>query len=55
MAAPRPGGGLGLANLRERLCQLGGQVQLIENPGGGVTARLLLPFPTVPSSTIPAP
>ena len=55
MAPPRPGGGLGLANLRERLRQLGGQVQLIENPGGGVTARLLLPFPTVPSSTIPAP
>ncbi|MBQ5942994.1 MULTISPECIES: sensor histidine kinase [unclassified Massilia] len=55
LAPPRPGGGLGLANLRERLRQLGGQVQLIENPEGGVTARLLLPSPTVTSSTIPAP
>ncbi|MBQ5947168.1 sensor histidine kinase [Massilia sp. ST3] len=54
-AAPRPGGGVGLANLRERLRQLAGQLQLLENPGGGVTARLLLPLSTVPSSTIPAP
>jgi sensor histidine kinase YesM len=59
--APRPGGGVGLANLRERLQQLYGgsaQLQLIENPAGGVTARLLLPLPLslpVPSSTIHAP
>jgi len=60
MAPPRPGGGVGLQNLRERLRQLHGadaQLQLIENPGGGVTARLLLPASslTVPSSTIHAP
>jgi sensor histidine kinase YesM len=56
-AAPRPGGGVGLANLRERLRQLYGasaQLQLIENPAGGVTSRLLLPL-LVPSSTIHAP
>jgi len=44
--APRPGGGVGLSNLRERLRQLYGgaaQLQLIENPAGGVTSRLLLP------------
>ncbi|MCC2957170.1 histidine kinase [Massilia sp. IC2-477] len=45
--APRPGGGVGLSNLRERLRQLygaGAQLQLIENPTGGVTSRLLLPL-----------
>ncbi|MCC2970979.1 sensor histidine kinase [Massilia sp. IC2-476] len=45
--APRPGGGVGLSNLRERLRQLygaGAQLQLIENPAGGVTSRLLLPL-----------
>ena len=58
MAPPRPGGGVGLANLRERLRQLHGadaQLQLIENPGGGVTSRLLLPLTMVPSSTTHAP
>ena len=43
---PRPGGGVGLSNLRERLRQLYGPaagLQLIENPAGGVTARLQLP------------
>jgi len=45
-AAPRPGGGVGLSNLRERLRSLHGnsaQVQLLENQNGGVTSRLLLP------------
>jgi signal transduction histidine kinase len=58
MAPPRPGGGVGLSNLRERLQQLygsGAGLQLIENPADGVTARLLLPLTTVPSSTIPTP
>lgn len=53
----RPGGGVGLSNLRERLRQLhgsGARLELIENPAGGVTARLLLPLP-VPSSTIHTP
>jgi sensor histidine kinase YesM len=57
MAPPRPGGGVGLSNLRERLRQLygsGAQLQLIENPAGGVTSRLLLPL-LVPSSTTHAP
>jgi len=46
-APPRPGGGVGLPNLRERLRSLHGpdaRLQLIENPAGGVTARLLLPL-----------
>jgi signal transduction histidine kinase len=45
-ARPRPGGGVGLSNLRERLRSLHGnsaQVQLLENQDGGVTSRLLLP------------
>jgi signal transduction histidine kinase len=47
-AAPRPGGGVGLSNLRERLRSLhgpGGQLQLLENQARGVTSRLLLPLP----------
>jgi LytS/YehU family sensor histidine kinase len=46
-AAPRPGGGVGLSNLRERLRTLHGnsaQVQLLENQDGGVTSRLILPI-----------
>jgi len=46
-APPRPGGGVGLSNLRERLRQLAGggaRLELIENPAGGVTSRLLLPL-----------
>jgi signal transduction histidine kinase len=45
-AAPRPGGGVGMSNLRERLRTLHGnlaQVQLLENQDGGVTSRLILP------------
>jgi signal transduction histidine kinase len=60
-AAPRAGGGVGLANLRDRLRSLHGpyaQVQLLENQTGGVTSRLLLPLSasnTVPPSTPSAP
>jgi signal transduction histidine kinase len=46
-ATPRPGGGHGLATLRERLRSLHGataQLQLLENQAGGVTSRLLLPL-----------
>jgi hypothetical protein len=46
-AAPRPGGGVGLPNLRERLRSLHGseaQLQLFENPPAGVTSRLILPL-----------
>ena len=60
-APPRPGGGVGLSNLRERVRQLHGpqaQLQLFDNNPCGVTARLLLPLmvPSSPTSpTIPAP
>ena len=55
MASPRPGGGLGLANLRERVRQLHGpqaRLQLFDNQPCGVTARLLLPLlvPSLPPS-----
>jgi len=58
-APPRPGGGVGLANLRERLHALygsGARVQLVENQAGGVTSRLRLPLAnTVPPSIPSAP
>ena len=57
-APPRPGGGVGLSNLRERVHQLHGptaQLQLIENQACGVTSRLLLPLTKVTPSTPPAP
>lgn len=47
-APPRPGGGVGLSNLRERVRQLhgpGARLELLDNPGGGVVARLMLPLP----------
>jgi signal transduction histidine kinase len=46
-APPRPGGGVGLSNLRERLRSLhgpGAQLQLLENQPRGVTSRLILPL-----------
>lgn len=57
MLPPRPGGGVGLSNLRERLRQLYGpaaSLQLIENPAGGVSARLQLPV-LEPCATNPTP
>ncbi|MGX9220933.1 sensor histidine kinase [Massilia varians] len=57
MLPPRPGGGVGLSNLRERLHQLYGpaaSLRLIENPAGGVSARLQLPV-LEPCTTIPTP
>ena len=45
-APPRPGGGVGLSNLRARVRELhgpGARLELLDNPGGGVIARLLLP------------
>jgi len=56
--APRPGGGLGLGNIRARLRSLYGseaQVQLIENQPCGMTVRLMLPLKATPPSTLPAP
>jgi hypothetical protein len=57
-AAPRPGGGVGLANLRARLRSLygaGAQLQLLENQPCGMTVRVLLPFEMVSPSTNPLP
>jgi sensor histidine kinase YesM len=47
-ARPRPGGGIGLSNLRERLATLydtAGQLALSDNPGGGVRVTIRLPMP----------
>jgi signal transduction histidine kinase len=55
-APPRPGGGLGMANVKARAVSVYGtaaQVQLLDNPGGGTLVRLTLPL--VPSSTSPQP
>ena len=59
-APPRPGGGVGLSNLRARVRQLhgpGARLELLDNPGGGVVARLILPFsqPEVTPSTAALP
>jgi LytS/YehU family sensor histidine kinase len=55
----RPGGGVGLANLRARLRSLYGasaQLQLLENQPCGMTVRLLLPLELmVTPSTTPQP
>lgn len=54
----KPGGGVGLSNLRARLRSLYGsdaQVQLFENQTSGITVRLVLPLKEPLSSTIPAP
>ena len=51
---PRPGGGVGLANLRSRLRSLygpGAEVQLLENQPCGMTVRVLLPLDMVTPST----
>lgn len=54
--APRekgPGvGGLGLRHTRERLGQLygsAGELELIEDPGGGTVARIRIPYHTLPT------
>lgn len=53
-AAPRkPGGGVGLSNLRERLRSLYGssaKVELLENQPCGMTVRLMLPLNESPTS-----
>ena len=52
--APRkPGGGVGLSNLRERLRSLygaGAKVELLENQPCGMTVRLMLPLNASPTS-----
>ncbi|EEF26572.1 conserved hypothetical protein [Ricinus communis] len=57
-AAPRkPGGGVGLSNLRERLASLYGsaaKVELLENQPCGMTVRLVLPLNVSPTSSIPS-
>lgn len=57
-AAPKPGGGVGLSNLRARLRSVydaNAEVQLLENEPCGITVRLLLPLREIPKSTIPVP
>jgi len=55
-AAPgskKPGGGVGLSNLRERLASLYGgaaRVELLENQPCGMTVRLMLPLNASPTS-----
>ncbi len=57
-SAPRkPGGGVGLSNLRERLRSLYGgaaKVELLENQPCGMTVRLVLPLNVSPTSSIPS-
>lgn len=59
-APSKPGGGVGLANVKDRLRSLYGtaaQVQLLENEPCGITVRILLPLNVkeTPPSTTPAP
>jgi two-component sensor histidine kinase len=59
-ASAKPGGGVGLSNLRERLRSLYGgaaRVELLENQPCGMTVRLMLPLPlkASPTSILPAP
>jgi signal transduction histidine kinase len=52
-AMPKPGGGVGLSNLRERLGTLYGgraRVELLENQPCGMTVRLMLPLNASPIS-----
>lgn len=54
---PVPGPGVGLRNIRERLSRLYGGDQsfdLQEAEGGGVMARVTLPFRTRPAAPVPA-
>jgi sensor histidine kinase YesM len=56
-APPKPGGGVGLSNLRARLGSLydsQAQVQLLENQASGITVRIMLPLKVTPKSTSPA-
>jgi hypothetical protein len=57
-ASAKPGGGVGLSNLRERLHSLYGvaaRVELMENQPCGVTVRLMLPLNESPKSIPSAP
>lgn len=56
-ASVKPGGGVGLSNLRERLRSLYGgaaKVELLENQPCGMTVRLMLPLNESPTSIPPA-
>jgi signal transduction histidine kinase len=57
-AQVKPGGGVGLSNLRERLRSLyagAARVELLENQPCGMTVRLMLPLNASPTSTPSAP
>jgi len=52
-ASRKPGGGVGLSNLRERLASMYGgaaRVELLENQPCGMTVRLMLPLNASPTS-----
>ena len=57
-ASHKPGGGVGLSNLRERLRSLYGgaaRVELLENQPCGMTVRLMLPLNASPTSILSTP
>ena len=57
-ASHKPGGGVGLSNLRERLRGLYGgaaRVELLENQPCGMTVRLMLPLNASPTSILTKP
>ena len=57
-ASRKPGGGVGLSNLRERLASLYGgaaRVELLENQPCGMTVRLMLPLNASPTSILSTP
>jgi signal transduction histidine kinase len=40
----RPGGGFGLFNIRERITQIGGRIDISPRPGGGTRVALSIPL-----------
>jgi signal transduction histidine kinase len=54
-AAGAPGGGLGLAGLRERVEVLGGAFTAGPAPGGGFEVRAAIPLPAGPPGPAPGP
>ncbi len=47
-STPRAGGGNGLANMRARLQELGGRVEIVTQPGNGTTVTFTIPFRLAP-------
>jgi signal transduction histidine kinase len=53
--AQAPGGGRGLAGMRERVTTVGGTLEAGPQDGGGFRVRAVLPRPPAPAPTPPAP